>query len=431
MPRFTALPAKQSGMTLLELMLVVTILSAVAFMTLSQVTDNTSQIRFEDTRNRLELIREAIIGDTSRTINGQPEIRGFVADIGRLPNNLRELIERNFCSNSSYSDQASCESNGEYWFAPQDYQHDTDSGLWSGWNGPYLSSSTEAATGNRLFLDGWGNDDDTFNYGWFFSLDEDDTTDSDSDTVADNDNDEILRIQSLGLDGAANPSDSSEYAALEVYERDYPFVTDPSDPDDNHEQFIRENDYRVTLSAGITINVSSSLPYCSDRAYETESTCTGAGKTWSPASACSDPNHFNETDCTNDGDTWITTTPSCVGASGNTESVCTGNSGTWTWPTQTVCARLFQPTDGAIPNLSTAPKSTNQHSVLLDGSDPKTYTFTFGSSDQTLSLGMRSIGIYWYGSSCTESPFPSSRSFQTFSVIPGYAISNVTWPLNR
>lgn len=48
----------QSGFTLLELLLVVTLLSTTAFMTLSAVENNSDQIRFEDTRNRLSLFEQ-------------------------------------------------------------------------------------------------------------------------------------------------------------------------------------------------------------------------------------------------------------------------------------------------------------------------------------------------------------------------------------
>jgi prepilin-type N-terminal cleavage/methylation domain-containing protein len=83
----------QRGLTLLELLLVVTILSAVAWMTLGAVSNNADQVRFEDTRNRLQAIRRAIIGDAGipgweKGIQG-----GFVVDNGRLPDNINGLVE--------------------------------------------------------------------------------------------------------------------------------------------------------------------------------------------------------------------------------------------------------------------------------------------------------------------------------------------------
>lgn len=121
-------------------------------MTLSSVENNSDQIRFENTRNRLAAIRHAIIGDTSRTVNGQPDVRGFVADMGRLPTNLNELL-----------------------ISPgNDWEYDDTYNLWAGWNGPYLASTS--LTGTNAFRDGWGNVDanaanDANNFGWTVTSD--------------------------------------------------------------------------------------------------------------------------------------------------------------------------------------------------------------------------------------------------------------------
>ena len=46
---------------------------------------------FQDaTQKRWNQIRKAIIGDTSRTLNNEPIVSGYVADMGRLPANLQE-----------------------------------------------------------------------------------------------------------------------------------------------------------------------------------------------------------------------------------------------------------------------------------------------------------------------------------------------------
>lgn len=179
-------PNNQQGFTLLELLLVVLILSGVAWMALNSVENNADQVRFENTRNRLKAIRFAIIGDSTRTINGQPEIRGYVADMGKLPDNIKDLIT-----------------------GPTDpdlrYQFDSTYGLWSGWNGPYLASTS--LTGGDEFRDGWGNVDPDLseddNFGWDFSRD--DTGD--------------LAIKSKGKD---NQSDRPDDEPTDIYSKDYP-----------------------------------------------------------------------------------------------------------------------------------------------------------------------------------------------------------------
>lgn len=75
----------QTGFSLLEMMLVLLILSALAFSTIDFVGNEDNQVRFEDTRRRLDLIRRAMIGETGAVYNGQRLLSGYVADNGLLP----------------------------------------------------------------------------------------------------------------------------------------------------------------------------------------------------------------------------------------------------------------------------------------------------------------------------------------------------------
>lgn len=196
----------ERGFTLLELLLVVTILSAVAWMSLAMVGNDADQVRFEDTRNRLQAIRRAIIGDTSRTINGQPEIRGYVADMGRLPANLNELIAQG---------------------TQPVYRNYTTYGLWAGWNGPYLRATE--VVGSARFQDGWGNRDGSSNFGW--------KNYSTSAPTGD------LTIQSYGRDGVA--------AGADPYDADFPPAGQP---------IIHGNEYLVKITGGLQANFGSGLP---------------------------------------------------------------------------------------------------------------------------------------------------------------------------
>ena len=79
--------------TLLELLLVVFLLAAVAGMASSLGTQVDQQSRYDDTKVRRERIRVAILGEEERRVGQQVAIGGFAADMGRLPESLSELIE--------------------------------------------------------------------------------------------------------------------------------------------------------------------------------------------------------------------------------------------------------------------------------------------------------------------------------------------------
>lgn len=82
------------GFTLLELLLVIVILSSVAWMLTGSIGDNISQVRYEDTRNRLKAIREAVLGPTSASALEAGILSGYVVDNGVLPVNIDALVER-------------------------------------------------------------------------------------------------------------------------------------------------------------------------------------------------------------------------------------------------------------------------------------------------------------------------------------------------
>lgn len=189
----------RNGFTLLEMLLVVFILSAMALTATAFIENEDGQFRFEDTRSRLETLARVMVGQPWRTVNGQPEVSGFVADVGRLPECVEALLVRT----------ADCDGDGNPDAnVPAAWALDSTSGLWAGWNGPYLSVLTDSQ-GNRVFRDGWGNPDTAApdpNFGWktFAAVDVDGAPNALTDT---------LTVQSYGLGGADGGID---------YETDYP-----------------------------------------------------------------------------------------------------------------------------------------------------------------------------------------------------------------
>jgi prepilin-type N-terminal cleavage/methylation domain-containing protein len=190
----------QSGFTLLEMVLVLFLISLMASATLF-ITDNLDdQASYDETKRRMEIIRQAIVGDPTRRLNGQTEIRGFAADMGRLPGCLRELVESNHCIDASGALAA--------------WTIDASTGLGSGWRGPYIQVTPES-DGALRFRDGYlntatdasgaigtnsdaaVNGDDERNHGWTWAIyDSADNLTSDVFTA------ENIRIQSFGTDGS-------------------------------------------------------------------------------------------------------------------------------------------------------------------------------------------------------------------------------------
>lgn len=134
-----------SGFTLFELLLVLFIMGLLATTATFMVDGLDTQSRYDETRRRIQMVKHAIAGDPQRIINNQPDISGFVADIGRPPATLQELLEQG---------------------GLPEYAEDTVSGLSSGWRGPYLET-----VGSKAFHDGYGNPGNAAsNYGWEYTV---------------------------------------------------------------------------------------------------------------------------------------------------------------------------------------------------------------------------------------------------------------------
>lgn len=165
----------QSGFTLLELLLVVFILSALALTATAFVDNQDDQFRFEDTRKRLEMIRRAVLGRTDLVQGGQVIVSGFVADNGVLPTHLDNLtnnanslvaVDLQIPKFDPQPDAVTGENNGGEidLFAANEK-------LEKGWRVAYLHASPESS---GAFRDGWGNKnglaspalDDARNFGW-------------------------------------------------------------------------------------------------------------------------------------------------------------------------------------------------------------------------------------------------------------------------
>lgn len=189
-------PPPQAGFTLIELLVVVAILSAASLLAFGVVAQDQTQIRFEDTRTRLQLLYRAVLGRQGPA--SADAAAGFVADNGALPTDLSTLTQPGSLDLRGPQspvfdprpDDSSCANNGsgELTLSTASAQ------LVKGHAGDYLGGMAL----NGRFRDGWGNvaaTNDALNSGW--------------QTVFDGAN-KTLSVTSLGLDNAPGGSD---YAA--------------------------------------------------------------------------------------------------------------------------------------------------------------------------------------------------------------------------
>ncbi len=149
------------GFSLLELLLVLFIMGMMTATTMLMTGGVEDQAKYDETKRRMELIKRAIVGDTSRTVNGGPEISGFVADMGRRPDCLAELI----ALSGVPADKSPCDGTTVI----QAWKQHVDTGLYSGWRGPYLDVMPDGNGGKR-FRDGYGNDDGSTDFGWDYAF---------------------------------------------------------------------------------------------------------------------------------------------------------------------------------------------------------------------------------------------------------------------
>jgi len=139
-PAFTSRPRRaEAAFTLLELLVVVGILVLVSSSALLILDHEDDQRRYERVRDEYEEIHAAIFGPPAPP-GANAVVGGFLADTGRLPRDLRELMER--------------PADLPPWqplLAPVESYHQLGGRLYHGWRGPYLGRSRAS------LADAWGN----------------------------------------------------------------------------------------------------------------------------------------------------------------------------------------------------------------------------------------------------------------------------------
>jgi prepilin-type N-terminal cleavage/methylation domain-containing protein len=320
-------PIQVHGFTLIEMTVVLLLITLLASVAIRETNSLSFQVRYEQTQERLERIREAILGNPRQIINGQQAVSGFVADMGRLPGNIKELIQlSSYCSDATKLTKADCENTLDaVWFGrksygfcnlnfPNETQCLANSGSWThlfygGWNGPYLNISGNPADSDA-FTDGWGRLGQGYcsniiytnqttceantavwtplasdnNYGWYYAISTND-----------------LLIQSYGKDHVSGGPD---------YDADYPAPA--SQPE------VKSQDWLVDISGGISVNFTKQFEankFCgfSGPMSATQPACENAGGIWD-GTACT----FGQDSCKSVGGRWNSCffTPSACSAAG-------------------------------------------------------------------------------------------------------------------
>lgn len=297
--------------------------------TVRSTADLQNEARYRQTAERLEMIRAAILGDPRQTANGQTVVSGFAADMGRLPTNLRDLLEPAYCATDrSITHSATC---GSGWVTLPGWQQDSASGLWYGWRGPYLHTS-QAPSDSDAFSDGWGREAQNatdHNYGWQLAAVDPGTGVADS---------AWLVLQSLGADMQAGGADN--------YNRDYPPNSIPSAAPAWPAPVVEPDDWLTSLDGGVAVEFSAPKAHapppggCSKNEpannvyYTNQDACTAVSGTWHK---CSDRTSTTRTACETAGHVWFGEGYGCLDTSKTNTTSCGS-----TWRS---CSDLPSPTD--------------------------------------------------------------------------------------
>jgi prepilin-type N-terminal cleavage/methylation domain-containing protein len=198
------------GMTLLEMVVVIFILSMIALGTVAFTGNADDQFRYEETRSRLGEIRRAIVGEHDAVYAGSARLSGFVVENGRLPPDVPALHTKP----TDYDDFGTQ-------FPLFDPVPDGVTGINNGGEMP-LGAANEILlkgyqpnlhlpAGGGGYFDGWGNRGTAPNDGWWVSPVPPVTN---------------FKTTSLGADGATGGSDYAGDVEDDVVQDDWTQILD-------------------------------------------------------------------------------------------------------------------------------------------------------------------------------------------------------------
>lgn len=126
-------PHKRAAFSIIELMLALMVLAILAQVSVTYFSDTSDGQRFEQTRQKVDTLRSAILGDDTVDNEGRRKNFGYHGDMGKLPSTLSDLVAQGAQNAWSFS---------------------TYHGFGSGWRGPYVHSGFTG--GAAVTHDEWG-----------------------------------------------------------------------------------------------------------------------------------------------------------------------------------------------------------------------------------------------------------------------------------
>ena len=151
----------RKGFSLLELVVVLGILAALATVALRAVSSGQNQTRYQQTTSSLNNIRDAIVGPANQhAADGTNLVTGFIADMGRLPLSRIDpndpfygRVDSNGVPLGDPLSELFVQPSGVPVYGSFPANHDNSVSINVGWQGPYVRLGAGAAN----LRDGWGN----------------------------------------------------------------------------------------------------------------------------------------------------------------------------------------------------------------------------------------------------------------------------------
>jgi prepilin-type N-terminal cleavage/methylation domain-containing protein len=125
------------GFTLVELLTTITIMIILSLITQGLYVSYIDEAQFDQTREKLTMIRNALVGNPNLVEGGSRKSFGFFGDLGSLPTETQGILALVDPARGPFAS----------------YQVRSNARIGTGWNGPYLQAGSNDAD---LSTDAWG-----------------------------------------------------------------------------------------------------------------------------------------------------------------------------------------------------------------------------------------------------------------------------------